>query len=101
MQMLVLTFRQSLEQSVQDILKDLKIKGFTQMSNLSGLGQTGAVPSGFAWTGFNAMLFAAMEEDQITEAVDRFRAFCEEHTKQESEVKVPLRAFVMPCEQLL
>lgn len=101
MQMLMLTFRQSLEEAVQDILKDLNVKGFTQMSRVSGMGQTGAVPREFSSPGLNAMLFAAMEDDQIRAAVDRFRAFCEEHMKRQSGAKVPLRAFVIPCEQVL
>jgi len=97
MQMVFMTFRSSLE---AEVLKWLEAErcSFTFVEKAHGKGATGKAPSSIYWGGSNTILFAGIQDEQLS----GFR----EHTynlqrklQGEGKVPVPFHVFVLPCIQ--
>ena len=101
MKMLLLVFRQSLDQDLQKLLKDLDVKAFTEAPKVFGMGEAGTAFKSFAWPGFNSLILAAMEEEQADRVVARLRAFRDQLAQRQHGAKIPMRVFILPCERVL
>ena len=101
MKMLVLIFRESLEQDVLQLLEELGVKGFTEAPKLQGAGETGQTFQTFGWPGYNAMILAAMEEEQAEQVAARLKTFSQAAQQRQRVAKIPLRLFAVPCECLI
>lgn len=101
MKMLLLVFRQSLDQDLQKLLKDLDVKAFTEAPKAFGVGKAGTAFSSFARPGFNSMILAAMEEEQADRVVARLRAFRDQLAQRQQGAKIPMRVFTLPCDRVL
>ncbi len=101
MKMLVLIFRESLEQDVLQLLEELDVKGFTEAPKLQGRGETGKTFQTFGWPGYNAMILAAMEEEQAEHVIKRLKTFSHAAQRRQRVAKIPLRLFAVPCECLI
>ncbi len=93
--MVMLIFRDSLDDDIVSLLKQSGVKAFTEMHNVEGLGETGAAFHSFTWPGRNAMILAAMPEDRADRLVKMLREFRDERVKQQHGLKFPLRVFVL------
>lgn len=60
MTMLMLVFRQSFDQKLQQLLKKQDGTSFTEALKFVGIGQSGTGFSSFAWPGYHSMIIAAM-----------------------------------------
>jgi hypothetical protein len=98
MKMLLIVFRDSMEDEIQCLLKQLSIKAFTEAQNLRGTGEAGTAFASFEWPGANSMILAAVDDDEAPPIVTGLKAFCERMSRQQHGAKIPLRVFVMPCE---
>ena len=67
MTMLLLVFRQSFDQELQQLLKKLDVKAFTEVPRVVAIGQSGTCFNSFAWPGHHSMVIAAMVEHQADE----------------------------------
>lgn len=93
--MVMLIFRDSLEDDIMSLLKQFGANAFTEVHNVEGLGETGAAFHSFTWPGRNSMILAAMPEDRADRLVKQLRKFRDERVKQQHGLKLPLRVFVL------
>jgi hypothetical protein len=98
MNMLLIVFRESLEEEVRGLLKKLDVKAFTELHEVEGAGECGAVFQSFAWPGANSMILTALPEDHLKRVVEGLQAFRDQRVKQQHGAKIPLRVFLLPCE---
>jgi hypothetical protein len=81
MKLLLVIYRQSLEEDVRELLRDLDVKAFTEA--------------------LNSLILAAMEEDQASWVIAELQAFGERLSKRQNGAKVPMRVFALPCERAI
>ncbi len=101
MKMLLIVFRDSLEEEIHGLLKELSVNAFTELHKVGGTGETGAAFHSFAWPGMNALVLTALPEDQADRVVEGLKGFRDQRTQQQHGVKIPLRVFVLPCLQVV
>ncbi|GIW55693.1 MAG: hypothetical protein KatS3mg082_2097 [Nitrospiraceae bacterium] len=53
------------------------------------------------WPGHNAMILAAMEDEQTKTVVASLKHFSDRLAKGRNGQKVPMRVFLLPCERVL
>ncbi|HXC67488.1 MAG TPA: hypothetical protein VN638_08725 [Nitrospiraceae bacterium] len=97
MQMVLMTFRSSME---DDLLKWLKAEGisFTYVGNARGKGETGQDLDRIYGGGTNTMLFAGIPDEQLSGFRDRAYNLNRTLT-QDGQVSLPFHVFVLPCIQ--
>lgn len=101
MKMLMIIFRESLEQEVCGMLKELDVRAFTEVTNVGGAGEAGTALHSFTWPGGNTMILTALAEDHADRVVEGLRAFRDQRPPQRSAAKIPLRVFVLPCLEMV
>lgn len=97
----MIVFRDSLEQDVMKVLKELGVKAFTEMPSVVGSGEAGPAFHSLVVPQTNAMVLTALEDDQADRVVAGLRAYREELTKRQHGAYIPLRVFALPCEQVV
>ena len=97
MQMVMMTFRSSLEHRV---VKWLKAEGlsFTFVEAARGKGETGQDVDRILGGGTNTMLFAGVSDEGFAGFRDRAHNFNQELTR-DGKVPLPFHVFVLPCIQ--
>ena len=93
--MVMMIFRDSLDDEVTSLLKEFGVKAFTEIHNVEGLGETGAAFHSFTWPGRNSMILTAMPEDRADRLIKRLREFRDQRVRQQHGLKFPLRVFVL------
>ncbi len=93
--MVMLIFRDSLEEDVMSLLKRFGVNAFTEVHNVDGLGETGAAFHSFVRPGRNSMILAAMPEEHADRLIKGVREFRDRQVQQQHGLKLPLRAFVL------
>lgn len=101
MKMLLVIFRQSLDEDVRELLRSLNVKAFTEAPRVFGIGEAGRSDDSFEWPGFNSMILAAMEDEQAAYVIDKLKEFRDHLTKRQRGAKIPMRVFILPCERAL
>jgi nitrogen regulatory protein PII len=101
MKMLMIVFRESLEEDIMKRLKELGVKAFTELPSVIGAGEAGAAFHSFATPGANSIVLTALSEDQADRVVKGLHAFREQLTQQQHGAYIPLRVFALPCEQVV
>ena len=97
MTMLLLIFRQSLEQDLHQLLVDLEVKAFTQAPKILGMGEGGSMFHSCPWPGHNCMVIAAQEDPEADKVVKRLREFRDDLARRPKGAKLPMRVFAFPC----
>jgi hypothetical protein len=97
MQMVIMTFRSSLEGEVRKWLKTERLS-FTFIDNAHGKGETGDDLDSIYGGGTNTMLFAGIQDEELTGFRERTYNWQRELT-EEGKVPLPLHVFVLPCIQ--
>ncbi len=98
--MFLVVYRYYLEDRVQALLARLGVRSFSEAPKLLGVGEAGKVQDSHVWPGHNSCIFAVLPEGEITPLVEAFRELSKTH-EQEVGKPAPLRAFVLPCEQVV
>jgi hypothetical protein len=101
MNMLLIVFRESLEEEIHGLLKELHVKAFTELHKVGGAGETGAAFHSFAWPGVNAMVLTVLPEDHADRVVEGLKSFRDKRVKGQHGLKLPLHVFVLPCLQVV
>ena len=93
MQMIIMTFRSSLE---NDVLKWLEAEhlSFTFLEKAHGKGTTGHDLGSNYWGGINTMLFAGIQDKELNGFRERIHAWQRTLTG-EGKVAIPLHVFVL------
>ena len=97
MQMVIMTFRSSMEDQVLKWLKAERLS-FTFVDNAHGKGKTGQDLDIIYGGGTNTMLFAGIQDEQLSGFRDRAYNLNRELT-QDGKVPLPFHVFVLPCIQ--
>ena len=101
MQMLMVVFRESLQDEVLKLLEDSDIKAYTLVQNVAGAGETGEVLDSFASPGVNSMLIVVLPEKQAERSVEMLKAFRDGLAEDHPAHKAPIHAFLLPCRQVI
>jgi hypothetical protein len=97
MQMVIMTFRSSLEGQVRKWLEAERLS-FTFVDNAHGKGETGHDLDFIYGGGTNTMLFAGVQDEELSAFRERTLNWQRELT-EEGKVPLPLHVFVLPCIQ--
>ena len=97
MQMVFMTFRSSLEDEVLKWLEAERVS-FTFVEKAHGKGATGHAPGSIYWGGSNTMLFAGIQDEQLSGFRERIHNL-QRKLHGEGTVQVPFHVFVLPCIQ--
>src|SRR5689334_1677350 len=98
MKMLMMIYKESLEEDVKALLARHEVKAFTEMNELTGMGEGGATLDSLSWPGFNNLVMAAMPDTEADKVIHALKAYREELAKKQGNNKIPLRVFSMPCD---
>jgi len=101
MRMLLMTFRDSLEQEMYDLLKKEGIKAFTVIPSVHGVGEAGPAFGGMSSNGENSMILLALPKDRAGQMVKAFTDVRDHLAEIQHGAKIPMRLFVLPCEQMI
>lgn len=97
MQMVIMTFRSSLEGEVFKMLEAERLS-FTFVEKAHGKGVTGNDLNVIFGSGINTMLFAGIQDEQLSGFRERIHHWQRE-LSEEGKVPLPLHLFVLPCIQ--
>ncbi|MEJ2231918.1 MAG: hypothetical protein P8X46_12145 [Nitrospirales bacterium] len=99
--LLIITFRQSLEEDLGQLLHEIGVTNYTLIPGVLGMGKTGKATSAFGWHGLNSMLLIVLDREQEMSVLEKLKAFHNRLAEQESSLKMPMRLFVIPCDQII
>ena len=88
---------QSMFDAVQDIMKDMGLRGFTGWEELMGCGSRDGEPhlGSHAWPTMNSALISVMEDDKAAEYMQRLKQLDTDNDQQ------GLRAFAWPVSDMI
>jgi hypothetical protein len=98
MKMLMIVFRESLENDIRAILDMHRVTAFTEMLDVVGKGEAGGAFHSLSWPGLNNMILVALPQAQADKVVAELKAFHDRQVQSEGGVKIPMRVFTLPCE---
>lgn len=99
--LLLITFRQSLEEDLGHLLHKIGVTNYTLIPGVLGMGESGKVTSGYGWPGVNSMLLVVLDEEQAKPVLEKLKAFHDRLVEQQPSLKIPMRMFVLPCDQII
>jgi hypothetical protein len=97
MQMVIMTFRSSLEDEVLKLLEAERLS-FTFVEKAHGKGATGHDLGSIYWGGINTMLFAGVQDEELSGFRERVHNWQRKFTG-EGKVPAPVHVFLLPCIQ--
>lgn len=101
MQMLMVIFRDSLQDEVLMLLKDCDVTAFTLVQNVAGTGEAGSALGSFASPGINSMLLVVLPQEQADRSVEALKIYRDGLAEEHPTHKAPIRAFLLPCAQVV
>jgi nitrogen regulatory protein PII len=101
MKMLLIVYRQSIEEQVHALLKEYEVNAYTELHNVSGRGETGTTGQFFLSPGANCMILTAVSEQVAYRLIDGCTRFKAEQGLPQGDNMFPLHVFILPCEQVV
>jgi nitrogen regulatory protein P-II len=101
MRILLITFRDSLEQEVYHLLREEGIKAYTVIPSVHGVGEAGPAFGTLTSNGKNSMILLALPKDRAGQLVKAFTDVRDHLAELQHGAKIPMRLFVLPCEQMI
>jgi len=98
MKMLMIVFRQSLEDDVMKVLRELGVKAFTELPSVVGAGDTGGAFHTLSSPQANSVVLTALTEDQADKVIQGLHAYRDKLTERQHGAYIPLRVFSLPCD---
>ena len=98
MKMLMIVFKESMEEDIRAILTAYDVNAFTEMHEVTGVGEAGAAFHSMSWPAYNDMILAALPDPKAETVVAGLKAFRDQSMQRRGGEKVPLRVFALPCE---
>ena len=99
MQMLMIISRSSLLDDLLALLDSLGVHATTQLPTVHGVGEAGSARGTFDSPASNAVILAALAEEQASHVIAELEAFRSRSAAQRPGGRFPLRVFVLPCTQ--
>ena len=101
MKMLTIICREPFEDEVLEVFSVLKISGYTVVHGVGGSGETGAVSVTHPSQERNKLIFVALEDERMELLVKGVKQLLARLVEERLGDRVPLKAFVQPCEPVL
>lgn len=101
MKMLFLTYRDSLQEVMMAFLADQKIAAYTCVPTVHGVGSSGEAFGAFTSHGENAMVLAALSDEQAQKVITAFRIFRRQMSERQQGARIPAKLIVVPCEEIV
>jgi hypothetical protein len=98
MKMLMMIFKESLEEEIQAVLNQHHVSAFTQMHDVTGVGEGGATLHSLSFPGFNNMILAALPDPEADKVIAGLKGYRQRLVQKQGDDKIPLRVFSLPCE---
>ena len=98
MKMIMIVFRESLEEDIRGLLSKNQVEAFTEMVDVVGKSEAGAAFHSLSWPGLNNMILVALPEVQADRVVAALKTFHDQQVRSEHGAKIPMRVFTLPCE---
>ena len=86
---------------MRDFLIKEDIRAYTEIPSVHGVGETGAAFGSLTWPGENSVILIALPKDRADRLINAFVTFRHRLTKQQHGAKLPIKLFVLPCEQII
>lgn len=100
MKMLMIVFRDSIEDEVEEQLHALGVSAYTRMDEVAGVGSTGYSQARYPGMQDNTVLLTALSDDRAASVIEGLRRFHDE-TGRTRQTHIPLHVFIVPCEQAI
>lgn len=101
MKMVILTFRNSLDVEIRRLLEKEDIHAYTEIPKVHGVGETGPAFGSFVWPGENCVILLILPKERASEMAKAFEDLRDRLSKEQHDAKIPMRLFVLPCEQII
>lgn len=101
MKMLMLIFRDSLQEEIFTLLKNEKIEAYTMIPKVHGMGETGAAFGSFMSHGENSLVLLTVGDEPARRTIEAFRALRSRLSQHQHGAAIPIKLMVMPCEDII
>ena len=101
MQMLTIMCGATIEEQVRVLLNNLAVKGYTVMSDVGGIGQTGMVFGKGVWTDRSKLFLIALDNEHMAPLVNAVKEVHVRLVQEHHGLEVPLKVFLLPCELIV
>ena len=101
MKMLVLIFRNSLQEEILSLLKNEKIQAYTMIPKVHGMGETGAAFDSFTSQVENSLVLLALDNEPAHRMIEAFQALRTRLSQYQQGTAIPMKLRVMPCEEII
>lgn len=104
MKMLMIVFRESLEEDVMKVLKELEVTAFTELPSVVGAGEARAAFHAFrtlASPQANSMVLTALADDHAEKVIQGLHAYRDQLSQRQHGAYIPLRVFALPCDKVV
>ncbi|MEW6488488.1 MAG: PG0541 family transporter-associated protein [Thermodesulfobacteriota bacterium] len=98
MKMLTIVYNTSCDEEIREILKDRGVRHFTQIPKVFGQGDAGVVNGSLLCPGQNAMILVVLPDQEAHGVAEAVRELV---LRTGGCGCVPIRAFLVPCEQVV
>ena len=101
MMTLVLVFRASMLNEVEELMKKNGIGAYSLLHKLEGKGETGNVMWSFLYPGSNSVIFTVLSAERARQVVDALQTFRASRVQAAEGKAIPFKLFAFPCEELI
>lgn len=101
MRMLLIMFRDSLEDEIHQLLKHEDVKAYTVIPSVQGMGEAGQAFGALTSAGMNSMIFIALPQKRAVHLAEAFAKIRDQMAEHQHGAKIPMRLFMLPCEQMI
>jgi hypothetical protein len=98
--MLMIVCRSSLLEDLLGELGELGVSATTQLPNVHGVGQVGSALGSFPAPASNAVVLVALEDADADRVAVGIRGYRDRMVARQRGAPVPLRVFMLPCDQV-
>jgi hypothetical protein len=98
MKMLLIVYRESLEEEIHGLLQQHGVSAFTELQHVAGAGETGRAFHSFTWPGTNGLILTALPDTEANRLLQGLKSYRDERVKEQHGAKFPLRVFTFPCD---
>jgi len=101
MKMLMIVYRSSLKERVDELLQNCDVYAYTEIPETVGLGETGPAEGSSIWPGVNSVIMVALMDDHAERVSKAVKMYVDEIEKHKDWAKPPIHVFAWSCAQMV
>lgn len=101
MKMLLVTYRDSLQEDIQSLLRQAGVHAYTMIPKVHGVGETGAAVGSLLSHGENSLILTVLDEASAQQMKEAFRALRTSLSQRQHGAVIPMKLMVVPCEEFI